>query len=147
MSVLEPGKLGPVQFVSVCFFFAFVPGPDFRFPESWLRPDSQELLPVEGLDSHPEEEDGDESDDEDHEEGDGDADEGGRVDAERVGQAVGVDHHLILGLARQRKLNVVWRQNLPIEARIKLGSFGSGSVRVFERGPIVISKYTKTTVI
>ena len=79
----------------------------------FVRTDSQELLPVQGLDPHPEEEDGDESDDEDHEEGDGDADEGGGVDAERVVEAVGVDHHLLLlVLAGEGELDVVGGQNL-----------------------------------
>lgn len=107
MSMLEPGKWAR----SVCIIMLLGPGPRVIRNHGFVR-SSQELLPVQGLDPHPEEEDGDESDDEDHEEGDGDADEGGGVDAQRVGQAVGVDHNLLLILAGQRKLDVVGSKNL-----------------------------------
>ncbi len=80
---------------------------------SLLVSSSQELLLVNRLDSHPEEEDGDEGDDEDHEEGDGDPDEGRGVHAERVGHAVGVDNDLFLFFFRsQGELNIVGGQNL-----------------------------------
>ena len=65
----------------------------------------QQILPVDGPNAHPEEDDGDDADDEHHDEGDGDADKGGGVDAEGLGgHRVGVDDHLFPALLRQLEL-------------------------------------------
>ena len=84
---------------------------------------SEKRLAIKALDSHPQEDDGDEGDDEDHEEGDGDPDEGRRVDADGLGetrQAGGVDDDLLCrrghggGLrgGGELELDVVWGENL-----------------------------------
>ena len=65
----------------------------------------QQILPVDGPNAHPEEDDGDDADDQHHDEGDGDADKGGGVDAEGLGgHRVGVDNHLLPALLRQLEL-------------------------------------------
>ena len=66
----------------------------------------QQILPVDGPNAHPEEDDGDDADDQHHDEGDGDADKGGGVDAEGLGgHRVGVDDHLFPALLRQLELH------------------------------------------
>ena len=66
----------------------------------------QQILPVDGPNAHPEEDDGYDAHDQYHNEGDGDADKGGCVDAEGLGgHRVGVDDHLLPALLRQLELH------------------------------------------
>ena len=85
----------------------------FPFTAAVIDSCSQQLLPVNGLDPHPEEEDGDECDDEDHQERHRDADESGSVDTKWVGERVCIDNDFLFRFFFcQRELNVVGGQDL-----------------------------------
>ena len=91
------------QFDSVCLNTPYLTG----------FSSSQKILPgSQGPNSQPKEDDDDASHDEQHDKGDGDTNEGGSVQTEALGDGVEVDHHLILVILRQLKLNIRWRNNL-----------------------------------